>query len=70
MWVQGEKIGGQGQFDDGTPMPDFCPMVIGNPNHINFRARGSTDFSCVDAPSSNLYHYSCEYDRLTTFDNN
>uniref|UniRef100_K1QEB5 C-type lectin domain-containing protein n=1 Tax=Magallana gigas TaxID=29159 RepID=K1QEB5_MAGGI len=35
VWVQGEKIEGQWKFDDGTPIPNFCPITTGtNPGEI------------------------------------
>lgn len=62
VWVQGEKIRDQWQFDDGTPIPTVCPISEGtDPNEIYIRAIGPTDFLCHDAPSSHLHHYSCEY---------
>lgn len=65
VWVQGEKVGGEWQFDDGTLIPDFCPISTTNgPDEIHLRARGSTSFNCADAPNMSEFHYSCEYRRL------
>lgn len=62
VWVQGEKIEGQWKFDDGTPIPNFCPITTGtNPGEIRIRARGSTSFVCWDNLNIALFHYSCEY---------
>lgn len=62
VWVQGEKIEGQWKFDDGTPIPNFCPIFPGtNPEEIRIRARGSTSFVCWDNLNIALFHYSCEY---------
>lgn len=71
MWVQGEKIGNQWLFDDGTPIPNYCPIIMGTePAEIHLRANGSASFICIDAYNSNKYHYTCEYHRLPTFNNN
>lgn len=65
VWVQGEKVEGQWQFDDGTPIPDVCPTVMSNEQvEVHIRAWGSTSLTCVDAPNSKLYHYSCKFNRL------
>lgn len=29
VWVQGELVGGQWLFDEGTPIPDLCPLNLG-----------------------------------------
>ncbi|XP_052693543.1 uncharacterized protein LOC128171795 [Crassostrea angulata] len=45
VWVQGEKVGGQWQFDDGTQIPGFCPIGMTNEaDEIRLRARGTTLF--------------------------
>lgn len=65
VWVQGEKIGGLWQFDDGTLIPAVCPIGMSNqPGEVHYRAYGSTSFNCADAFNISLYHYSCEYHRL------
>ncbi|XP_052695677.1 uncharacterized protein LOC128174082 [Crassostrea angulata] len=70
VWVQGEKVGGQWQFDDGTLIPGFCPIEMSNnPGEVHFRARGSTSFNCTDALNNDEFHYSCEYRRLFYFNN-
>lgn len=62
VWIQGERVGGQWQFDDGSPVPDFCPIqTFDSPNEVHLRARGSTDFFCPDSSNNNLFNYSCEY---------
>lgn len=64
VWVQGEKTGGQWQFDDGTQIPHVCPLVTENkPDEIHLRARGTTNFDCRDAAESVLYHFTCVYQR-------
>lgn len=64
IWVQGEKVGGQWRFDDGFPIPYFCPIRMSNgPNEVHLRALGTISFTCADALNSNLYHYLCEYHR-------
>lgn len=69
VWVQGEKFGDQWKFDDGTLVTDFCPINSTNngATEVHLQARGSTSFSCIDALSSDQYHYSCEYNRLLSF---
>lgn len=70
VWVQGEKVGGQWQFDDGTPIPDFCPISLSNrPEEIHLRARGTTSFVCLDDAYFHQRHYSCEYHRLLAINN-
>lgn len=70
VWVQGEKIEGQWLFDDGTPIPNFCRISTSNgPKEVHLRAHGSASFSCIDAPNSDPYHYSCEYHRLLSIRN-
>lgn len=65
VWVQGEKVGGEWQFDDGTQIPNFCPIsMTKNPEEIHLRARGITSFGCEDDAYFNKHHYSCEYRRL------
>lgn len=69
VWVQGEKIEGQWLFDDGTPIPNFCPINEGsNANQVHIRAKGSTSFNCNDADDSFLCN-SCEYHHLLSFNN-
>lgn len=73
VWVQGKKVGGEWQFDDGTQIPDFCPIGMTNgAGEIHLRASregGSTSFDCLDDPKINEHHYSCEYRRLLYFNN-
>nr|XP_034319372.1 uncharacterized protein LOC117687235 [Crassostrea gigas] len=65
VWVQGEKVEGEWQFDDGSPIPGFCPIsMTNNPEEIHLRARGTTSFECLDDPKINEHHYTCEYRRL------
>ncbi|XP_052692703.1 uncharacterized protein LOC128170978 [Crassostrea angulata] len=65
VWVQGKKVGGLWQFDDGTPIPDVCPIGMSNqPGEVHYRAYGSTSFNCADAPNSDLYNYTCAYHRF------
>lgn len=53
VWVQGEKVEGQWQFDDGTPIPDVCPTVMSNEQgKVHIQALGSTSLTCVDAPNA------------------
>eukprot|EP00105_Crassostrea_gigas_P040748 XP_019924896.1 PREDICTED: uncharacterized protein LOC109619397 [Crassostrea gigas] len=62
VWVQGEKVGGQWQFDDGTPIPDICPIQMSNgTTEVHYRAKGTSAFRCYDAPNGDRYHFSCEY---------
>lgn len=70
VWVQGEKVGGRWQFDDGTPIPNFCPISMSNTSgEIHLRAYGSSTFHCVDTTNSTQYHYSCEYHSVLSFNN-
>lgn len=70
VWVQGEKVRGQWQFDDETPIPDFCPINMSNQTgEIHLRANGSTSFTCIDIYNRGPYHYSCEYYRVLSFNN-
>lgn len=70
VWVQGEKVGGQWEFDDGTVIPGFCRISMsGNPEEVHLRARIEPSVSCVDDPNNSQHHYSCEYRRLLTFNN-
>lgn len=70
VWIESEKVGGQWQFHDGSPIPDVCPILMSNgTEEIHLRAKGSTSFSCFDAPNNNTYHYSCEYHRLLALNN-
>uniref|UniRef100_K1R1M3 Uncharacterized protein n=1 Tax=Magallana gigas TaxID=29159 RepID=K1R1M3_MAGGI len=49
LWVQGEKVGGQWLFDDGTLMPGFCPISMSNnPGEVHLRAEGSTSMGLDD----------------------
>lgn len=42
VWVQGEKIGGQWLFDDGSPIPGFCRISASNgSSEIHLRAIGT-----------------------------
>lgn len=69
VWIESEKVGGQWQFHDGSPIPDTCPILMSNgTEEIHLRAKGSTSFICLDAPNS-TYHYSCEYHRLLALNN-
>lgn len=65
VWVQGEKFGDQWTFDDGTLVTDFCPINSTNNGapEVHLQARGSTTFSCIDAPSSDQNHYSTNKQR-------
>ncbi|XP_052695678.1 uncharacterized protein LOC128174083 [Crassostrea angulata] len=70
VWVQGEKVGGQWQFDDGTLIPGFCPIRMSNkPGEVHLRAEGSTSFKCTDFHNGGPFHYSCEYNRVLSFNN-
>lgn len=70
VWVHGEKIGSQWQFDDGTPIPDFCPISMTNgTSEVHLRARGTTSFTCADFHNGGPFHYSCEYNRVLSFNN-
>lgn len=70
VWVQGEKVGGEWQFDDGTQIPEYCPIsMTSNPEEVHLRARGTTSFTCYDDPNFSNNHYSCEYRRLLYFNN-
>nr|XP_019924464.2 uncharacterized protein LOC109619238 [Crassostrea gigas] len=70
VWVQGEKIGGQWKFDDGTPIPEYCRFSMSNgPNEVHMRAFGSTSFACGDNPNGSPFNYSCEYPRLSSIQN-
>lgn len=64
VWVQGEKIGGQWLFDDGSPIPGFCRISASNgSSEIHLRAIGTKTFFCADNWYGALHHYSCEYHR-------
>lgn len=70
VWVQGEKVGGQWQFDDGTPIPGFCPISMSNGStEVHLRARIDTSVVCADDANYSQYHYSCQYRRLLTLNN-
>lgn len=70
VWVQGKKVGGQWLFDDGTPIPDVCPISMSNgPTEVPFRARINTSVTCIDDVNDAQHHYSCQYRRLLTFNN-
>lgn len=70
VWIESIKVGGQWKFHDGSPVPDFCPIsTSGHPEEVHLRAKGSTDFTCLDCPGMDMYHYSCEYHRLLTIKN-
>eukprot|EP00105_Crassostrea_gigas_P005211 XP_011418727.2 PREDICTED: uncharacterized protein LOC105321934 [Crassostrea gigas] len=70
VWVQGEKTGQEWQFHDGSPMPGFCPISTSNgPTEIRLRARGTTSFTCYDAPETSTYHYLCEHYRVLAISN-
>lgn len=70
VWVQGEKGGGQWLFDDGTPIPDVCPIsIINGPTEVHFRARINTSVTCIDDVNEAQDHFSCQYRRLLTFNN-
>lgn len=62
VWVQGEKIGGQWLFDDGTPIPEYCRFSMSNGlKEVHMRAFGSSSFACGDNSHSSPFNYSCEY---------
>lgn len=64
VWVQGEKIGGQWLFDDGSPIPGFCRISASNGSpEIHLRAKGTKTFICADNWYGAIHHYSCEYHR-------
>ncbi|XP_052693542.1 uncharacterized protein LOC128171792 [Crassostrea angulata] len=70
VWVQGEKVGEQWQFDDGTPIPNICPIRMGdNADQVHMRAKSSNSFKCSDAENARLCNYSCEYHFLSSFNN-
>lgn len=70
VWVQGEKVEGQWLFDDGTQIPDFCPIGMTHGlDEIHLRAYGTTSFDCLDEAYFSKKHYSCEYRRLLYFNN-
>lgn len=61
MWVQGKKVRGQWQFDDGTPIPDICSIKMSNgTTEVHYRAKGTYNFRCHDARNGNKYHFFCE----------
>eukprot|EP00105_Crassostrea_gigas_P040753 XP_019924901.1 PREDICTED: uncharacterized protein LOC109619399 [Crassostrea gigas] len=70
VWVQGEKVGQQWQFHDGSPMPDFCPISMSNSSsEIRLRAYGTTSFTCVDNTDNSKYYYVCEHYRVLAISN-
>ncbi|XP_052693547.1 uncharacterized protein LOC128171798 [Crassostrea angulata] len=71
VWVQGEKVRGQWQFDDGTPIPEYCPIDMSNKtgDQVHLRAKSSSPFEYSDAENARLCNYSCEYHFLSSFNN-
>lgn len=70
VWVQGELDGVQWLFDDKTPIPDICPLNLGDTGaQEHMRTRSSSSCQCSHAEDARLCKYSCEYHFLPSFNN-